>query len=104
MSWWALPIELFAVWFLWLLAAATERAVADAQRGIPDGQRGGVSAGFLLFAPLFFWGVATLIDLAGGSWGTRVVGSIHAALGVVFLASFLRDLWRLRLLDGPSRG
>ena len=99
---WFLPIELFAVWLLWLLASAAERAVADARRGMPEGQRGGVSVGIVLVVPLFFWGVALVTDLAVAPWGSRVVGMIHAILGVVFLSrSFLRDLWRLRY--GPDR-
>ncbi|QEH38338.1 hypothetical protein OJF2_69390 [Aquisphaera giovannonii] len=52
--------------------------------------------------PLFFWGMAALVDLAAGSCGSPTVGAIHAVLGVLFLASSLRDVRTLRSLDGRA--
>jgi hypothetical protein len=103
MPWWGLLIGVFAVWLLWGVAAAAGRAVADARRGIPEGQRGGVSFAPVVPAfPLAFWGAALLADLAVGPWGTAIVGGFHAALGVAFAVFIVRDWWRLRALDKPA--
>jgi hypothetical protein len=103
MAWWGLLIEVFAVWLLWAIAAATGHEVSAARRGILEGQRGGVSlAPILPVFPLAFWGAALLADLAVGPWGTVVVGGFHAALGVVFVGSVARDWWRLRRLTRPA--
>src|SRR5262245_26814991 len=100
MPWWGLLIEVFVVWVLWGIAAAAGHAVSAARRGIPEGQRGGVSlAPIIPVFPLAFWGAALLADLAVGPWGTVVVGWFHAALGMVFIGSIVRDWWRLRALD-----
>jgi hypothetical protein len=103
MPWWVLLIEVFAVWCLWGIAAAAERSVEEARRGVSEAQRGGVSIAPIIPAfPLVFWGLALLVDLAVGPWGTRVVGGFHAVLGMVFMASIARDLWRLRSLDASD--
>jgi hypothetical protein len=103
MPWWLLLVEVFVAWLLWGIAAAAGRAVADARRGIPEGQRGGVSiAPVIPVFPLGFWGLALLVDSVAGSWGTLVVGWFHAVLSVVFAGSIARDWWRLRSLDKPA--
>jgi hypothetical protein len=95
MSCWLL-ILLFLVWVLWGAAAAAERAVDDARRGIPADQRGRVSiAPAIPFFPLGFWGLALLVDRVAEPWGTAVVGGFHAVLGVVFAISIVRDSRRL---------
>jgi hypothetical protein len=92
MAWWALLLLVFA--------AAAGYAAIQACRGIPDGQRRGVSlAPIIPIFPLGFWGAAMLADLVVGPWGMIVVGWLHAALGLVFIGSIVRDLWRLRSFD-----
>jgi hypothetical protein len=99
-TWWLLMLEVFAVWVLWGIAAAAGHSVAQARRGIPNGQRGGISlAPIIPVFPLGFWGAALLADVVVGPWGTAVVGWFHAALGALFAGSIARDVWRLRGLD-----
>lgn len=100
MSWWLLLLEVTAVWLLWAGAAATQRALEEARRGIPKDRRGGVSVFPLIpLVPLAFWGAALVADLVIGPWGTVVVGWLHAGLGVVFVGSASWDLWRLRSIS-----
>jgi hypothetical protein len=96
MPWWGLLIEVFIVWLLWVVAAAQGRAVAEARRRVPKEQRGGVSiAPIIPFVPLGFWGAALLVDSIAGPWGTLAVGWFHVALGVLFVASIVRNMWSL---------
>jgi hypothetical protein len=100
MAWWALLLLVLVVWILWGIAAAAGHAVAQARRGIPKGQSGGVSlAPVIPLFPLGFWGAAMLVDLVVGPWGTVVVGWLHTALGVIFIGSIVWDVWRLRSFD-----
>ena len=72
------------------------RAAAEARRGVPKEQRGGVSiAPIIPFVPLGFWGAALLVDSIAGPWGTLAVGWFHVALGVLFVASIVRNMWSL---------
>ncbi len=103
MPWWGLLIEVCFVWLLWGSAALANHAATAAHRGIPKGQREGVSlAPIIPVYPLVFWVAALLVDLAIGPWGTIVVSSFHAALGLCFVASIARDCWRIRSLDKRS--
>ena len=97
---WALPIAIFLVWAVWVVACASDRAVEDARSGIPEEQRGGVSIlpGFPVF-PLMFWGVAAAIDYFATPWGTLSVAALHAVLAVTFIASIVRNQKRLRALE-----
>jgi hypothetical protein len=92
-----LLIEVFVVWFLALFAAASRLALEDARRGIPEDHRRGVS--FFPFVipllPLGFWGIAMVIDIAVNPWGTIVVGGLHAALGVLYLAYIVYYGWQI---------
>lgn len=100
MAWWLLPATIFAVWCLWVLAAATGHAVEKASLGIPREQRGGISvAPVIPIFPIAFWGAALLVDCFANPWGTPCVGGFHVLLGVVLAASLVRDWRRLRRLD-----
>lgn len=100
LPWWGLLIELLVVWILWGIAAAAANAVSSARRGIPEGERGGVSlAPIIPLFPLGFWGAALLTDAAVGPWGTVAVGWFHVVIGLAFFVSIVRDLWRLRELN-----
>jgi hypothetical protein len=103
MLWWLLLAELLVVWLLWAAAAATQRALHDARHRVPESQRGGVSIVPIIPAlPLAFWGVALLVDLVAGPWGTVSVGGLHAVLGAVFVGCIVRDRWRRRSPDKHS--
>jgi hypothetical protein len=100
---WLLPLYLFAIWFVWIIACAAEKAVEDARRGVLEEQRGGVSIlpGMPLF-PLIFWGIALLGDLVVDSWGTWCIGLAHGLFLVLMLVSIARNWHRLRSLDEPA--
>jgi hypothetical protein len=97
-SWWLLLPEVFAVWMLWVFAAAASKSANQARSGVPHAQRHGVS--FIPIIPIFplgIWITALLVDLAVPPWGTIVVGWLHAALGVCLGISFVWSccmLWR----------
>jgi len=99
-----LLVFLFATWFVWIIACAAEKAVEGARRGLPEGQRGGVSIlpGIPIF-PLAFWGIALLIELVADPWGTWAIGTVHGAFLVVMLVSILRNWFRLRILDKDAK-
>ena len=100
---WLLPLFLILVWGLWVMGCASQRAVEDARRGVPEEQRGGVSIfpGIPVF-PLAFWGIAWIIDRAASPWGTVVTGAAHAVFAIWLLISIARDWRHLRSIDGPA--
>jgi hypothetical protein len=100
---WLLLLLLLVIWMLWAIACAAEAAVADARRGIPKGQRRGVSIlpAFPLF-PLVFWVIALLIDSVADPWGTLLIGGGHLILGVVWSVSIYRCRRRLAEMDGAA--
>ena len=103
MSNWFLLAFLLAVWLVWVVACAAEAALADAVRGIPDGQRRGVSVlpGFPLF-PLLFWGAALLIDRFVSPWGTLIVGGAHVVFIILLSVSIYRNRKRLVEVDDAA--
>ena len=103
MATWFLPVFLFLVWFVWVIACAGETAVSNARRGIPEGRRGGASffPGIPVF-PLVFWGVAWIIDSVVSPWGSSIVGGAHVVFLILLIVSIVRDLRYLRSIDGPA--
>jgi hypothetical protein len=100
MSSWLFLLCLFLIWFLWVIAVASEYAVEAARKGIPKGQRPGVSIFPIIpIFPLGFWGIALLIDSFGELWGTRIIGLFHAILAFLFIVTIVRDIFRLRSID-----
>lgn len=99
MPWWTLLIELFVVWLLWAVAGAVSCALKAARSGIPN--RGFSFAPIIPFFPLGFWGAAKIIDLGTDSWGTFLVGWLHAVLGVCFMGSIVLSVRRLRSYSRP---
>ena len=101
---WLLLVLLLVVWYLGGLGSAAEADLENAQKGVPDHKRGGVSILpiFPLF-PLAFWGLALLIDRFTGSWGTLVVGGIHVVLGVVWTVLIYRYRKRLAEIEESDR-
>lgn len=100
MSSWLLALFILVVWCLWAVVAVAEREAEDARRGIPEGQRGGVS--LLPVIPVFpigLWCIAWLIDRVVSPWGTWIVGSAHGVLAVCLTVSLVRALRCLRSLD-----
>ncbi len=88
---------------MWALACVMGTAIVNACDGLREGDRHGPSiAPIIPFFPLAFWGIAKLIDLAIDPWGTRVIGGFHAALLVIFTASFLCGLRKLRSIDAAK--
>jgi len=85
MQWWLLLVLLTAVWFLVAIADVVAHAVSRKRRGIPDGSGRGVSVAQFLLCPPLFLGIALAIDYVANPWGTRVVGLLHAVLGVVLV-------------------
>ena len=103
MATWFLPVFLFLVWFVWVIACAGETAVGNARRGIPEGRRGGASIfpGIPVF-PLVFWGVAWIIDSVVSPWGSSIVGGAHVVFVVLLIVSIVRASRHLRSIDGPA--
>jgi hypothetical protein len=101
---WLLLVFLFATWFVWVIACAAEKAVDGARRGLPEGQRGGVSIlpGIPVF-PLVFWGIALLIDLVVEPWGTWGIGLAHGVFLVLLMVSIMRNWFRLRSFDKDAK-
>ena len=97
---WQLLVGLFVVWMLWAIAAMMERAAEDVRKGIPKEQRGHVSiVPVIPLFPLFFWGVACLLDLFVSHLGTVLVSGGHVVLSVCLIVSIIRDWKRLRSKD-----
>ena len=95
MSNWILPVFIFAVWCLWPVAAAAEQAVENAS--LPeDKQRGLGLSPLILLLPAMFWLFAAAIDDVASPWGTYIIGSLNALIGIVFVAAIVRACWRLR--------
>jgi len=91
-----LLLVVFAAWVLIFAAAGLRKAVEDARRGVPEGERSGVIAAPIIpVFPLAVWGLALLADRVVPPWGTGVVGSIHA-IGVAVSVALIS--WRIRLL------
>jgi hypothetical protein len=100
---WKLLLALLAVWFLWLVAAVVQNDADKAARGIPQGERGGVSwFPVIPIFPLFFWWFALAVDEYADPWGSLVVGSLHGLLAVVLVVSIVRSVRRLRKYDSGA--
>ena len=79
---------LFVAWILWMYACTTEVALSEARKGIPEGERKGVSIFPVLpIFPLVFWGIALFIDQFARPWGTNLVAGFHLALSLGWLVS-----------------
>lgn len=92
MSWWALLILVTLTWALGVTGVVTRPA----------------DAGFSWFpifplVPLVFFGAAMVLDAMTPTWGTRVVGALHATFIVAFLVGILRDRRRGRAAAGQDR-
>lgn len=100
MSWLILLVFLLLVWVLWLFACMAEVAVSEARRGVPEGERRGVSIlpGFPIF-PLAFWGAALVVDWLASPWGTIAIAGLHIVLGVIWGVSIFRNARALADLD-----
>ncbi len=100
MPWWILLGLLFIVWLLWGVSAAAEKSAAEAEKGIPHGERRGVSiAPIIPLFPIVLFGIAKLVDLFIYPWGTRTMATLHAVLALIFIYSLVRGLIRLRAAD-----
>ncbi len=103
MATWSLPVFLFVVWLLWVIACAGQNAESDARRGIPEGRRGGASIyPCIPVFPLAFWGAAWMIDSVVSPWGSIIVGRAHVVFAILLIVSILRDARHLRSIDRPA--
>ncbi|HAK52773.1 MAG TPA: hypothetical protein DCM54_12850 [Gammaproteobacteria bacterium] len=101
---WALLMLLFVAWILWMYACTTEVALSEARKGIPEGERKGVSIFPVLpIFPLVFWGIALFIDQFARPWGTNLVAGFHLALSLGWLVSTIRDGRELTKIDGATQ-
>ena len=100
MSTWVLLAFLLLMWVLWLFACMSEVALSEARRGIPEGERRGVSIlpGFPVF-PLAFWGAALLVDWVANPWGTFTIAGLHIVLGTRWVVAVVRNTRALARLD-----
>jgi hypothetical protein len=99
MPWWLLLLLLAAVWLLAAIACLVEEAVERKRFGIANATGRGQSVAQFLFCPPLLLGIALAIDYVANPWGTRVIGSLHAVLGVV-LAAYIA--WALYYLNVRS--
>ena len=103
MPWWALAIEVFAVWILWCFAAVAGHVVDDTRNGIPDGSGKGVSiVPIMPVFPLVFLELSLMVDQAFAPWGTRFVSWLHVLLGLGFMGFILRAAWRNRSIQSQD--
>lgn len=77
--------------------------MSEARRGIPEGERRGVSIfpGLPVF-PLAFWGIALLVDWGFYPWGTITVGGLHVILLVIWGLSIIRNMRALSEIDAGA--
>jgi hypothetical protein len=97
---WFLPIFLFAVWWLWVVACVAQNGAEDIRRNTPENSRRSFSIlpGFPLF-PLFFWAIAVVINQWLQPWGTILIGGFHLVFAIFLLVSIVRDIRFCRLHD-----
>jgi hypothetical protein len=86
---------LLLVWSLHVLSRAQQTAIEDMRAGVPDHQRRGVSIlPDIPVLPLFFFGLAALIDHFYNPYGTLSIAGLHLAYGT-FLTALLARNWLL---------
>ena len=80
-----------------------EVALSEARRGIPEGERRGVSIlpGFPIF-PLAFWGAALVVDWFASPWGAVAIAGLHIFLGIVWATSIVRNTKAVGRIDGSA--
>jgi len=90
---WLLPVFLFAVWWLWVMACAAQTAVEDIRRNTPKDSRRGVSI-FPVFPifPLFFWATAVALNQWFQPWGTLFIGGLHVVFAILLFVTIIRDI------------
>jgi hypothetical protein len=99
MSHMLLLVFLFVAWGFWAWAAMSEKTVSDTRVGLPRDQHGHVSiVPVIPLFPLVLWGVAVFWDKGQPPWGTRIIGSLHAALIVACIISIALNRRRLRAI------
>jgi hypothetical protein len=99
MSSWLLLFCIFLVWILWAIAIVAQKTLENTREKIPDEKRGGVSIlPVIPIFPMFFWGMALLIDYFADPVGTWIIGLFHALFAFVLVASIVRDWRRIRSL------
>jgi hypothetical protein len=97
MPWWLLLLLLIVVWFLESVASAAAKSVAAKRRGAQGGTGSGTSLmPGLIVMPLLFLGIALAVDHFVNPWGTRVVGTLSAAMGVGFVMYIGWAAWYLK--------
>ncbi|MES2694445.1 MAG: hypothetical protein V4773_13300 [Verrucomicrobiota bacterium] len=92
-----LPIVLFLAWITIILAPAARLAVEDARAAVPETKRRGVSIfPGIPVMPLAMWGLAALLDMIIGPWGSICLLWLHVA--ALFVASSLitHDIFSLK--------
>ena len=100
MPWWLLFLFIFGVWLLWAVTVCSEKAVKEARKGIPKGQRRGVSlAPIIPLMPLGFWSLALVIDVVIEPWGTWTIAGFHALFAIMLAISLIRNTFHLQSLD-----
>ena len=98
-----LLVYLLAVWALWFVSCVAEASLSDVRRGVPEGERHGVSLFPVIpVFPLVAWAIALLVDRFYAPWGTVSVASIHLVLVVVWGVSLFRDMRELKRIDGAQ--
>ena len=84
-----LPIFIFVVWFFWIPVCIWHRAA--------KGDFGGTSVlpGIPIF-PLFFWGLAGLLNWFQDGLGLKIVGGLHILLLLFYFVSAVKSLYLIR--------
>jgi hypothetical protein len=96
MPWWLLLLLLIVVWSLESVASVAAKSVAAKRRDAPGGTGSGTSLMPGLVMPLLFLGIALVVDHFVNPWGTRVVGTLNAAIGVGFVMYIGWAAWYLK--------
>jgi len=84
-----LPVFILVVWLFWTLDCILERAA--------KGDFGGTSIlpGIPVF-PLFFWGLAALLNWFHAGLGLKIIGGFHVLLLLFFIISAARSIYVIR--------
>ncbi len=102
MNSWILPIFIFLVWSIWVVACAAQVAEKQASEGVPEKDRSGTSIlpGMPVF-PLAFWGVSWIIDYWLAPWGSFLVAGFHVLFACFLIRSIVRSSRTLKVYDEP---
>ena len=80
-------------WLLWAVGGVVGLWVEIRQGRRPANARFSFAPIFPIF-PIFFFGLAMLVNLIVPPWGTRIIGGLHALLALLFIIAIAWTIYR----------